>query len=400
MRYAAKIAFRHFISSPGQGALLISGVALGVTVFIFMSALIGGLATLLTQRTVGSIAHVTLEMRERSPGLIAPVHGAQLTVQKDLSRREQIAVWQPFLPVIEALPGVTAVSPQIRGSAFLIRGQAIAPVGVIGVMPDRLSAIANVAAAIVAGESRLPSDGILIGQKLAEDLGLYVGQAIMVRSDRRRERSFRVTGIFSLGIASADRQAVYMNFTTARALFDLPSGISRFELKVAAVADAPRLAERLERATGLKVKAWTEENAQLFEALDAQGRTGDIIKTFALLTIMIGIASAMLLSVMRRRSEIGIMRAAGVSRFFILQVFVLEGVFIGITGSISGALLAWAALVPFPPIAQVQGGGLPIDVGQGGFVIAVVLTTLASALASIIPARRAARLDPVEAIGQ
>jgi lipoprotein-releasing system permease protein len=400
MRYAAKIAFRHFISSPGQGALLISGVALGVTVFIFMSALIGGLATLLTQRTVGSIPHVTLEMRERSPGLIAPVHGAQLTVQKDLSRREQIAVWQPFLPVIEALPGVTAVSPQIRGSAFLIRGQAIAPVGVIGVMPDRLSAIANVAAAIVAGESRLPSDGILIGQKLAEDLGLYVGQAIMVRSDRRRERSFRVTGIFSLGIASADRQAVYMNFTTARALFDLPSGISRFELKVAAVADAPRLAERLERATGLKVKAWTEENAQLFEALDAQGRTGDIIKTFALLTIMIGIASAMLLSVMRRRSEIGIMRAAGVSRFFILQVFVLEGVFIGITGSISGALLAWAALVPFPPIAQVQGGGLPIDVGQGGFVIAVVLTTLASALASIIPARRAARLDPVEAIGQ
>ena len=400
MRYAAKIAFRHFLSSPGQGALLISGVALGVTVFIFMSALIGGLATLLTQRTVGSIAHVTLEMRERSPGLIAPVHGAQLTVQKDLSRREQIAVWQPFLPVIEALPGVTAVSPQIRGSAFLMRGQAIAPVGVIGVMPDRLSAIANVASAIVAGESRLPSDGILIGQKLAEDLGLYVGQAIMVRSDRQRERSFRVTGIFSLGIASADRQVVYMNFTTARALFDLPSGISRFELKVAAVADAPRLAERLERATGLKVKAWTEENAQLFEALDAQGRTGDIIKTFALLTIMIGIASAMLLSVMRRRSEIGIMRAAGVSRFFILQVFVLEGVFIGISGGVSGALLAWAALVPVPPIAQVQGGGLPIDVGQGGFVIAVVLTTLASALASIIPARRAARLDPVEAIGQ
>lgn len=400
MRYAAKIAFRHFLSSPGQAALLISGVALGVTVFIFMSALIGGLATLLTQRTVGSIAHVTLEMHERSPGLITPVPGAQLTVQKDLSRRQQIAVWQPFVPVIEALPGVIALSPQIRGSAFLMRGQAIAPVGVIGVMPDRLSAIANIAGAIVAGGDRLPSDGILIGQTLADDLGLYVGQAIMVRSDRQRERSFRVSGIFSLGIASADRQAVYMNLTTARALFDLPSGISRFEVKVAPVADAPRLAEILERATGLKVTSWTQENAQLFEALAAQGRTGDIIKAFALLTIMIGIASAMLLSVMRRRSEIGIMRAAGVSRSFILQVFVLEGIFIGVTGGLSGALLAWAALAPFPPIAQVQSGGLPIDVGQGGFLIAVALTTLASALASIIPARRAARLDPVEAIGQ
>ena len=400
MRYAAKIALRHILSSPGQTALLITGVALGVAVFVFMSALIGGLASLLTQRTVGSIAHVVLEMRERSPGLIGTVTGAQLTVQKDLSRRQQITVWQPFLPLIEALPGVTAVSPQIRGGAFLSRGQAIASVGVIGVMPDKLSSIANISAAMVAGESTLPSDGILIGQKLAEDLGLYVGQVIMLRSDRQRERSFRVNGIFALGIASADRQAVYMNLTTARALFDLPSGISRFEVQVSPVTDAPRLADTLERATGLKVTSWTQENAQLFEALDAQGRTGTIIKAFALMTIMIGIASAMLLSVMRRRSEIGIMRAAGVSRFFIQQVFVLEGTLIGAIGGISGVLLAWAALTPFPPIAQAESGSLPIDVGQGGFLTAFILTTLAAALASIIPARRAARVDPVEAIGQ
>ncbi len=400
MRYAAKIACRHLLSSPGQTALLISGVGLGVTVFIFMSALIGGLALLLTQRTVGNIAHVTLEMRERSPGLIGAVAGVQLTVQKDLSRRQQIAVWQPFVPLIEAMPGVTAVSPQIRGSAFLVRGQAIAPVGVIGVMPDKLSAIVDVSSAIVAGDDALPSDGILIGQKLADDLGLHVGQAIMVRSDRQRERSFRVGGIFSLGIASADRQVAYMNFTTARALFDLPSGISRIELKVAPVAEAPRLADRLERATGLKVTAWTEENAQLFEALDAQGRTGTIIKAFALLTIMIGIASAMLLSVMRRRSEIGIMRAVGVSRLFILQVFVLEGTLIGAIGGITGGLTAWAALAPFPPISQSQSGSLPIDVGQGGFLLAILLTTLAAAIASIVPAQRAARVDPVDAIGQ
>ena len=400
MRYAAKIAFRHILSNPGQTTLLITGVALGVTVFIFMSALIGGLAVLLTQRTVGSIPHITLEMRERSPGLIGAVTGAQLTVQKDLSRRQQIAVWQPFVPLIEAIPGITAVSPQIRGSAFLVRGQAIAPVGVIGVAPDKLSVIANISSAIVAGDDALPSDGILIGQRLADDLGLYAGQTIMVRSDRQRERVFRVSGIFSLGIASADRQAVYMNFTTARALFDLESGISRIELKVEPVADAPRLAERLERATGLKVTAWTEENAQLFEALDAQDRTGTIIKAFALLTIMIGIASAMLLSVMRRRSEIGIMRATGVSRIFILQVFVLEGTLIGTVGGMSGALIAWGALAQFPPIADVQSGGLPIDVKQGGFLLAILLTSLAAAVASIVPAQRAARVDPVEAIGQ
>ncbi|WP_241527332.1 ABC transporter permease [Sphingomonas turrisvirgatae] len=388
------------MSSPGQTLLLVTGVALGVTVFIFMSALIGGLATLLTQRTVGSIPHVTLEMRERDPRPAQLPGTLQTVVQKDLSRREQIAVWEPFVTVIERTPGVVGISPQIRGSAFVERGQAIAPVGVTGVSPGNLSVIADIRAAVVSGDAGLPVDGILIGETLADDLGVRVGQVLRLVSDRGRERSFRIGGIFSLGIASADRQAVYMNFRAARALFDLPTGVSRIEVKVAPVDDAPRIAETLRRATGLKVTAWTEENAQLFEALDAQARTGTIIKAFALITIVVGIASAMLLSIVRRRAEIGIMRAVGASKRLVTTVFVLEGTLIGACGAIGGALLAWAALAPFPPVSDVPGGGLPIDSGQGQFLLAVLLTTAAAALASIVPARRAASVDPVEAIGQ
>lgn len=400
MPYALKIALRHLGSSPGQTGLLMAGVALGVTVFIFMSALIGGLATLLTQRTVGSIAHVTLEMADRDPPVLQSEMAPWTVIQKDLTRRDQIAIWQPFLPLISDLPGVTGVSPQIRGSGFIERGQAVAPVGVTGVTPSNLSLIANIAASIVSGTADLPVDGILIGSKLADDLGLRVGQVVRLRSDRGRERNFRIGGIFALGIASADRQAVYMNFTAARALFDLTSGISRIELKVAPVADAPRIAATLRRATGLKATSWTEENSQLFDALDAQGRTGTIIKVFALITIIVGIASAMLLSISRRRSEIGILRAMGTSKTLVVTIFILEGTLIGICGAVCGALLAWLALAPFPPIAEVGRSGLPIDRNQGDFLLAIVLTSVAAALASILPARRAAGIDPVEAIGQ
>lgn len=399
MLYAAKLALRHLLSTPGQTLLLMLGVAVGVSVFVFMSALIGGLATLLTQRTVGSIPHITFEMAERDPQRIVGGPGVQVAVQKDLSRRAQIMVWEPAVALIEATRGVTAVSPQIRGSAFVQRGQAIAPVGVIGVQPDKLSAIADVAGAIVAGTEALTPDSVLIGQTLADDLGLRVGQVVVVRSERDRERSFRIGGIFALGIASADRQALYMNFRTARALFGLPSGISRIEVKVAPPEAAPRIAERLRGATGLKTTPWTDENEQLFEALDAQGRTGTIVKTFALITIVIGIASAMLLSIVRRRGEIGIMRAAGASQRFVLGIFVIEGTLIGLIGAIGGALIAWLALLPFPPLEAVEGGGLPVDRAQGDYVVAVLLTTLAAGLASIVSARRAARIDPVEAIG-
>ncbi len=399
MRYAAKIAIRHLLATPGQTALLVLGVATGVGVFVFMSALIGGLASLLTLRTVGNIAHVTLEMAERDPGRIVPGQAVQVAVQKDLSRREQILVWQPAVRLAEATRGVAAVSPQIRGSAFVQRGQAIAPVGVIGVQPDKLSAIADISAVMVAGSDALTPDSVLIGATLAGDLGLRSGQVIQVRSDRGRERSFRIGGIFALGISSADRQALYMNFNTARALFDLPSGISRIEMKVAPPDAAPGIAAHLQRATGLEATAWTDENAQLFEALDAQARTGTVIKAFALVSIVIGIASAMLLSIVRRRGEIGIMRAVGVSRRFVLGVFVLEGTLIGAAGAVAGALTAWLALIPFPPLAEVEGGGLPVDRAQGDYLLAIALTSVAAALASLLAARQATRVDPVEAIG-
>lgn len=397
--YAIKLAIRHLLSHPGQTALLMAGVALGVSVFIFMSALIGGLATLLTQRTVGSIPHVVLEMRDRDPAVLSPGASAQVVLQKDLSRRDQIAIWQPAIPIIENTSGVTAVSPQIRGSAFVERGQAVAPVGVIGVMPGKLSEIADIDGAVVDGSSNLPADSILIGSRLARDLGLRVGQVVRLSSDRGRARSFRIGGIFTLGVASADRQAVYMNFTTARALFDLPTGISRIEIKVKPATDAGQIAERLRRSTGLKATAWTEDNSQLFEGLDAQARTGIIIKAFSLITIIVGIASAMLLSIVRRQSEIGIMRAMGASKRLVISIFVLEGTLIGLIGAVAGALAAWLALLPLPPVTEVRSGGLPIDRQQGDFLLAISLTTLAAMLASILPARNAARIDPVEAIG-
>jgi lipoprotein-releasing system permease protein len=397
--YAVKLAIRHLVSHPWQSALLMSGVALGVAVFIFMSALIGGLATLLTLRTVGSIPHVVLEEPDSDPSILAPGDQTQVALQKDLSRRNMLAIWQPAVSIAAQTAGVSFISPQVRGAAFVERGQAIASVGVIGVRPGELSGIADIGAAIVEGSSNLPADGILIGSRLARDLGLRVGQIIRLTSERGRARSVRIGGIFTLGVASADRQAVYMNFSTAQALFDLPTGISRIDIKVTPPIDAPRVAAELRAATGLKATAWTEENTQLFEGLDAQGRTGTIIKAFALVTIMVGIASAMSLSVVRRQSEIGIMRAMGSSTGFVVSIFVLEGTLTGLVGALVGATVTWLLLMPLPPVTLVSPGGLPIDQSQGTFLLAIALTTAAGALASIQPALRAARIDPVEAIG-
>ena len=155
-------------------------------------------------------------------------------------------------------------------------------------------------------------------------------------------------------------------------------------------------------ATGLKVTSWIEKNRRLFDAIQGQGTTGSLIKVFSIVTIVIGVASALLLTTMRRRAEIGIMRSMGVSKEFITTVFVAQGVLIGLAGATLGAGLGYGACWALAEFAKRPDGRalLTIDVAGGNYAYGILLATLASALAAILPARAAAKIDPLEAISQ
>lgn len=119
-----------------------------------------------------------------------------------------------------------------------------------------------------------------------------------------------------------------------------------------------------------------------------------------MITIVIGVASALLLSTYRRRLEIGIMRAMGAGRGFVVFVFVTQGAMIGLMGGITGAALGYLALLPFPSRDAFEASTLPMDIAQGSYRLAITLTVIGAILASILPARSTAKDDPVTAIGQ
>ena len=176
MLYGLKIAFRYLSASKAQTGLLIAGVAVGVFVFIFMSALIGGLAVFLVQRTVGDIAHVTVEEPTRDAQSLLPDDGGALVVeQRTTNRRALMRTADAFLPLIETMPGVAAVSPQIVGNGFVVRGLTTAPVSVTGVEFDKVSAIADIEGAMVEGTTDLANSNVILGSSLADDLGIGVG---------------------------------------------------------------------------------------------------------------------------------------------------------------------------------------------------------------------------------
>lgn len=399
MRYHLKIAWRYLGSNPAQSWLLISGVALGVFVYVFMSALIGGLAVLLVERTIGNVAHVTLNVSDLRPADLGAAQGRALIAAETSTSREQlIRSAREIETTVSQYPGIAAISPQIVGNGFATRGAQVKPVSIVGVDPDRVSAIARVSANLVRGQEFLPVGTALVGQKLARDLAVDVGHQLRMRSDTGVDATLAIVGVFDFGVDALDERTVFVNLRSARGLLGVPHGVNRIEIKLDDLWQAPRYARLLEAATGLEATPWTEGNAQLLSGLDAQARSGDIIKAFALITIVIGVASTLLLSTYRRKAEIGIMRAMGASRRFVVAVFVTQGALIGLAGGVLGALIARLALSPLPPPAQTPDGGLPIDVSQGGFGWAIGLTVLGAVIASILPARAAASVDPVEAI--
>ncbi|MEM6794787.1 MAG: FtsX-like permease family protein, partial [Acidobacteriota bacterium] len=144
------------------------------------------------------------------------------------------------------------------------------------------------------------------------------------------------------------------------------------------------------------------ENERLQSALRAQASSGTLIKSFSLLTIVIGVASVLLLAAVQRRSEIGIMRSMGISRPAIRRIFQLQGLLIGFFGSVVGAFGGWLFCQVLLTLTRRPDGttSFPVDPSQGEYGTAIALATLASVLAAILPARAASKVDPVEVIQQ
>lgn len=406
-----KLALRYLVSARVQSSLLVFGVAVGVVVFTFMAALMNGLNTRLTSDITGNVAHVTLEPERRVPRMfMPPAQGrAIFAIQPGHDAKSVIRTYRSALEVASRMNGVRVAVPEVYGNATLARGDKDLAVAVTGVEARDADEIAPIASAIVRGRLDLGVGNVVVGSRLASLLGVDVGDRVNLRAARPpgprssaggAEAVMVVRGVFTLGVQAIDERAIYMDLTSARKLFDVADGVSIIELKVHDVWAAQELADRLGRATGLKASTWLDRNARLEEGLRAQASTSNMIKAFGLLTIAIGVASALFLSVSRRRADIGILRSFGIGRGAIVRTFVLQGLLVGSVGAVLGVALGFgfAHLLLALSTSPTGATAIPIDPARGEYLRALVLAIGVSGAAAVLPAWSAARIDPLEAI--
>src|SRR5690606_3765482 len=272
---------------------------------------------------------------------------------------------------------------------------ALQSVALMGIDAPRYQRIIPIQEDMVAGAFRLAAGDVVVGRQLATDLGLRVGDKLRLDGGQGRESVVNVAGIFELGVRELDARYVYLDMKQAQSLLDLPGAATVIDVTVDDIFAAEAVAGRIARLTGVKAESWMETNAQLMNALRSQSLSTQMISVFVALSVALGIASVLSVSVVQRTREIGILRAMGTTRAQMLRVFLVQGGLFGLAGSVVGALAGYGLVGAFNTFGPKL---FFIPVNPRLPVFATLLATVTDIVAAAVPARRASRLDPVEAI--
>jgi lipoprotein-releasing system permease protein len=385
-----------------QTLFIIVGIAIGVGVIVFMSAMLAGLEANFIKRVLTSQPQIQLLAPDQiaRPLRNGPGEFEDATVQHPSQRVISIDQWPKIRDQMLAMAEVTAVSPTILGSVLAVRGDASRAVTLTGVEPDSYFKIVRVPDYIVAGDPRLTSEDIIIGIELAKDLGAAVGDKLNIQAASGANRILTIAGLVDLGNKGVNQRVSFVALRTAQSLLGMIGGVTTIDITVQDIYAAEEIARRIQAANAVEADSWIKTNAQFFTAVQAQKNTNTLIRLFVAMSVAFGIAAVLVVSVIQRSREIGILRAMGTSRGQILRVFLLQGGLLGFVGSLFGAALGAFALIYWHSVARQTDGSelFPLILERRLFILTALLATITGLLAAMAPAVRAAKLDPVVAI--
>ncbi|MGN6582326.1 MAG: ABC transporter permease [Rhizobiaceae bacterium] len=395
-------ALRFLAEGRMQTAFILGGISIGVGVIVFMSAMLTSVQTNFTNRVLTSQPQIQLQPPDE---IARPLRGGETVVefadiQQPTQRILSLDQWQTVLSRMQARKDIITATPSVSGSALAVRGDASRSIGILGIEPDDYFRIVRLPDYIIVGEPTLGTDDILVGTDLANDLGAAVGDKLNVTTAAGGSRILTVRGVFDLGNRSANERNTYMELRTAQSLLNLIGGVTDINLTLSDVYAAETVARDIGAVLPVKAESWIATNAQFFTAIRAQTLSSMLIRLFVGLSVAFGIAAVLVVSVLQRSKDIGILRAMGGSRGQILRIFLIQGGVLGFLGSIAGSAAGAAALLVWHAYARLPNGTefFPLIVEPRLFVTSSLLATVTGVIAGMVPALRAASLDPVEAI--
>lgn len=381
MKLALKIAWRFLTSSKGQTILIVLGIAIGVSVQVFIGSLIAGLQQSLLDTAVDRSSQITIRPSERD-GRIADY---ELIVQ-DIKTAES---------------EVTAISPVVDSSAFILANDSTFPILMRGFDFDSADGIYKINESIIEGS--LPSgDEVLAGKEFIEEAELKLNDTVTILTPQGSTREVTVSGIFDLGVTTLNKNWALAETSLVQSIFDYGDEVTAIEAQVADVFTADVIADRIAATlpNSLKVENWKVLNASLLSGLNGQSISSLMIQIFVLVSVVLGIASVLAISVAQKSRQLGILKAMGIRDRIASLIFLVQGFILGVFGSILGVGMGLGLALAFTKFAVNPDGTPVIDlfIDPQFIVLSALIALLSATLAALIPARSSSRLQPIEVI--
>ncbi len=363
------------------------GIAIGVMALIVVLAVMTGFDRELHDKIVGNQAHITLTGFEAIDNSQYPLLSERLVSNKN----------------------VEVISPALQGQVLLKEGEKFFAVGLKGIEPKQEAKVTKISKYLFLGSlGDLGQGNIIIGKELAAYLGLTLGSNITLYSPLGKQHILRVSGIFSSGMYDYDLNLVFTDLKTAQLIFALPNKFSSISIKLKDPDLAARVKEELVRTIGFNysLKTWQEANQNFFAALKLEKLVMFIILALIILVASFNIISTLIVMVVEKTKDIGVLKALGLSSKGIRMIFTLQGLIIGVVGILLGALggVTLCALLKKYQFVKLPQDiyyleRLPVAIELWPDIFLIVTVAMAIVLISTIyPASKAASLKPVEAL--
>lgn len=401
------IAVRHLSRRRRQTIVAVSGVAVGVGFFLAVSALMIGSQNDFIKRLIDAAPHIIISDELRSPPpqpgtLELPGGALDLRGYKVRSEVRGLRDWPAIVAAANSAPGAIA-SPSLYGGVTLRLGGHQEALGVVGIEPEieaRISAIDDKLRVGRLRDLERVAGGIIIGEELAHQLGIGLGDVVNATSANNITRSLRIVGLFKRGQSQLAASSGYMMLREAQSLLGRPFIINRIGVHLADPYRAQAVAARLEAQFGYRAESWQERSSDLLALILIRDVIMYTVVSAILLVASFGIYTVVSNAVADKRRDIAILRSMGFSEADLQLVFVAEGVLLSLVGVALGWALGWCLMNILAAIDFPVGGGdverIQLDRRGRQYAIAAGASLLAGIVAAWLPARKAARVDPVD----
>jgi len=408
MQVLAGIAFKHLMARKRQSLVSILGIVLGVAFFLAIASLMQGSEEDFIRRLVDNTPHITIVDEFRNPRAqpllqLYPNGAIDILSVKPVTETRGIRGFEQVLAEVRRRKGIIA-SPVMEGQGIVSFAGRNVGITLYGMIPGEIAGVSTISKYITEGsidELIANPDGIIIGQELARKLSLSMGDNITVASAIGQLRTFKILGIFRTGRSDFDERQTFVALKRVQALLNRPNRINSVIIKLPNPYLAREIAAEIEKSISYKSISWQEQSEDLMNTLTIRNIIMYTVVSAVLIVAAFGIYNVISTVVMEKQRDIAILKSMGFYARDIEQVFLLQGIVLGVLGSLIGiplgsVLMTALMQIRFKPPGSSELVQMPIDWGWHQFAIAATFAILASVVAALLPARKAARVQPVQ----